>query len=103
MGEARITQRGIDVGQAVSKMAQERSMSASQLSLLWTKDQPGITAPIIGPRTWHTLKMRWPLLIRKLDDADRPLFDALVHPGTAVADFHNSNDWMKAACLRFKI
>jgi hypothetical protein len=31
-----------------------------------------------------------------LDDADRPLFDELVHPGNAVADFHNSNPWMKA-------
>jgi hypothetical protein len=33
---------------------------------------------------------------KKLDDADRALFDDLVHPGTAVSDFHNSNDWMKA-------
>ena len=33
---------------------------------------------------------------KALDDADRPLFDELVHPGNAVADFHNSNDWMKA-------
>jgi hypothetical protein len=33
---------------------------------------------------------------RSLDEADRPLFDELVQPGTAVADFHNSNDWMKA-------
>ncbi len=51
MGRERITQRGIEVGQAVSKMAQERGLTASQLSLLWVKDQPGITAPIIGPRT----------------------------------------------------
>ena len=36
------------------------------------------------------------VLEMKLADADRPLFDALVHPGNAVADFHNSNDWMKA-------
>jgi hypothetical protein len=32
----------------------------------------------------------------QLDEADRPLFDALVHPGNAAADFHNTNDWMKA-------
>jgi 1-deoxyxylulose-5-phosphate synthase len=36
------------------------------------------------------------VLDRRLDDADRPLFDALVHPGNAVADFHSTNDWMKA-------
>lgn len=94
--QARVTQRGIEVGQAVSKMAQERGLTASQLSLLWIKDQPGITAPIIGPRTLAHLDDALVIIDKKLDDADRPLFDALVHPGTAVADFHNSNDWMKA-------
>jgi aryl-alcohol dehydrogenase-like predicted oxidoreductase len=96
MSQARITQRGIEVGQAISEMAQARGLTASQLSLLWTKDQPGITAPIIGPRTLGHLEDALGIIDKKLDDADRPLFDALVHPGTAVADFHNSNDWMKA-------
>lgn len=94
--KARITQRGIDVGKAVGVMAQERGLTASQLSLLWTKDQPGITAPIIGPRTLAHLEDALGILDKALNDADRPLFDALVHPGTAVADFHNSNEWMKA-------
>lgn len=96
MGEARITQRGIEVGDAVSSMAQERGLTASQLALLWVKDQPGVTAPIIGPRTLAHLEDALGVIDKSLDDADRPLFDELVHPGTAVADFHNSNDWMKA-------
>jgi len=96
MVKARVTQRGIDVGKAVDKMAKERGMTASQLSLLWIKDQPGITAPIIGPRTLAHLEDALGIIDKTLDDADRPLFDELVHPGTAVADFHNSNDWMKA-------
>ena len=95
MVKARITQRGLEVGQAVSKMAKERGLTASQLALLWNKDQPGITAPIIGPRTLAHLEDALGVLDKTLDDADRPLFDALVHPGNAVADFHNSNDWMK--------
>src|SRR6266498_5374924 len=96
MSEARITQRGIDVGNVVNRMAEEHGLTASQLSLLWTKDQPGITAPIIGPRTLAHLEDALVILDKTLDDADRPLFDELVHPGNAVADFHNSNDWMKA-------
>lgn len=96
MVKARVTQQGIDVGKEVSKLAQERGLTASQFTLLWTKDQPGITAPIIGPRTLAHLEDALVILDKKLDDADRPLFDALVHPGNAVADFHNSNDWMKA-------
>lgn len=96
MVRARVTQRGIDVGKAVANMAQERGMTASQLSLLWIKDQPGITAPIVGPRTLAHLEDALGILDKTFEDADRPLFDELVHPGTAVADFHNSNDWMKA-------
>jgi len=96
MVKARVTQRGIDVGAAVSTMAQERGLTASQLSLLWIKDQPGITSPIIGPRTLAHLEDALGIIDKKFDDADRPLFDELVHPGTAVADFHNSNEWMKA-------
>lgn len=97
--KARVTQRGIEVGQAVGKMAQERGLTASQLSLLWIKDQPGITAPIIGPRTLAHLEDALGILDKTFDAADRPLFDELVHPGNAVADFHNSNDWMKARVL----
>ena len=99
MVKARVTQRGIEVGQAVSKLAAERGLTASQFSLLWTKDQPGVTAPIIGPRTLAHLEDALGIMDKKLDEADRPLFDELVHPGTAVADFHNSNDWMKARIL----
>ncbi len=99
MTKARVTTRGLDVGQAVARMAQERGLTASQLGLLWVKDQPAVTAPIIGPRTLAHLEDALGILDRALDAADRPLFDALVHPGNAVADFHNSNEWMKARIL----
>lgn len=93
---SRITRRGIAVGQQVVRMAAERGLTPSQLALLWVKDQPGVTAPIIGPRTLHHLEDALAVLEMSLAEADRPAFDALVHPGNAVADFHNSNDWMKA-------
>jgi len=99
MVKTRITKRGIEVGRAVSKLAQERGLTSSQLALLWTKDQPGITAPIIGPRALDHLEDALGIVDKTLDDADRPLFDELVHPGTAVSDFHNSNEWMKARIL----
>jgi 1-deoxyxylulose-5-phosphate synthase len=87
------------VRQAVSKMAQERRLTGSQLSLLWIKDQSAVTAPIIGPRTLAHLEDALVIIDKSLDEADRPLFDELVHPGTALADFHNSNDLMKARII----
>jgi aryl-alcohol dehydrogenase-like predicted oxidoreductase len=98
-GQERITQRGIEVGQAVNKMAQERGLTGSQLSLLRIKDQPAVTAPIIGPRTPLHLEGALVSIDKRLDETDRTLFNNLVHPGTAVADFHNSNDWMKARII----
>ncbi len=95
LGE-RITQRSLEVAEALAKMAQERGMTLTQLALLWVKDQPGVTSPILGPRTLAHLEDALPLLERRLDETDRPLFDALVHPGNAVSDFFNSNEWMKA-------
>jgi aryl-alcohol dehydrogenase-like predicted oxidoreductase len=78
------------------EMAQERGLTAAQLALLWCKDQPGVTAPITGPRTLAHLQEALPVLEMTLADEDRPIFDSLVHPGNAVADFHNSAWWMKA-------
>ncbi len=80
----------------VGEMARKRDMTITQLALLWAKDQPGVTSIILGPRTMEHLEDALPLLAMSLDDADRPLFDELVPPGTAVSDFHNSNEWMKA-------
>jgi len=92
----RITSKGNMVAAQMKSMAQERGLTSSQLALLWVKDQPGITAPIIGPRTLAQLEDALGILDKSLPESDRPLFDALVHPGNVVADFHNSNDWMKA-------
>lgn len=92
----RVTRKANAVAARLRDMAQERGMTMSQLALLWVKDQPGVTSPIIGPRTLAHLEDAIAILDKKLDDADRPLFDELVHPGNAVADFHNSNPWMKA-------
>lgn len=95
----RITEKGNTVAAELDKLAKERSLTITQLALLWVKDQPGITSPIIGPRTMEQLDDAIGILDQNLDEADRPLFDELVHPGNAIADFHNSNPWMKARIL----
>ena len=37
-----------------------------------------------------------PVMDKTLSADELAHFDELVHPGNAVADFHNSNPWMKA-------
>jgi aryl-alcohol dehydrogenase-like predicted oxidoreductase len=92
----RVNPTGREIGARMVELARERSMTAAQLALLWCKDQPGITAPIIGPRTMAQVEEALPVLEMSLKDEDRSIFDSLVHPGNAVADFYNSAWWMKA-------
>ncbi len=92
----RVTDQGVEVAKQVAKMAKEKDLTSAQLALLWVKEQPGVTSPIIGPRTIDQLKSFLPILEMTLSQEERQKFDELVHPGNAVADFHNSNEWMKA-------
>jgi aryl-alcohol dehydrogenase-like predicted oxidoreductase len=92
----RITPRAVEVARALAKLASERDLTLTQLALLWCKDQAGVTAPIIGPRTLAQLDDAIGVLDATLDDDTRAACDALVPPGNAVADFLNTSGWMTA-------
>lgn len=93
--EQRVTEEGIQVGDQLAAMAAEMGISGAQLALLWVKDQPAVTAPIIGPRTEAHLDELLAVMEMELDPEMDEQLDALVPPGAAVADFHNTSGWMK--------
>jgi 1-deoxyxylulose-5-phosphate synthase len=95
----RVTPRGVEVGRRFSALARDSNRSAAQLAVAWVKSQPGITAPLIGPRSVEQLQHLLPVLDDALDDDLRAACDELVPPGSAVVDFHNSAAWMKMAVL----
>ena len=89
----RINEAGIDVGNRFVALAKEAGIPPIQLAALWVKDQPGITAPIIGPRTLSHLDDLLPVGDLRLSDDVRKACDELVPPGGMVANFHNSAGW----------
>lgn len=91
----RVTEKGIAVGRRFVELAKETGISPAQLSILWVKDQDGITAPIIGPRTMDQLEELIPVAEMVLDDDIRQACDELVPPGSAAANFYNSAEWSK--------
>lgn len=95
----RIARRAVEVGTKFVALARAAGVSAAQLAVLWVKDQPGITAPLIGPRTVEQLTHLLPVLELKLDERLRRACDELVPPGSAVANFHNSAPWMKMSLV----
>lgn len=96
MFRERMSDKGLEVARKVGEMAKARGLSTAQYALLWCMVQPGITAPIIGPRTLQHIESFIPVMEQSLSSEEIQQFDELVHPGNAVADFHNSNPWMKA-------
>jgi len=91
----RITAPGIEVGRKFVQLANEHGIQPAQLAVLWIKDQPGVTAPLIGPRTLKQLEQFLPVMDMTLEQSLRSACDSLVPPGSAVANFHNSAPWMK--------
>jgi aryl-alcohol dehydrogenase-like predicted oxidoreductase len=91
MAEKRFTQRVFDVIEPMKEFVLQKNAPLSQIALAWVTRQPGVTAPIIGPRT-----------IEQLDDALRSLeitftpeelrrIDEIIPPGTHVSDFYSAD------------
>jgi aryl-alcohol dehydrogenase-like predicted oxidoreductase len=91
----RVTPRGIEAGEAFAELARVHGLPPGQLALLWCKDQPGITSPVVGPRTLDQLRDLLPVLEMTLSDAQRAACDAINPPGTAIVNFHNTAGWMR--------
>ena len=91
----RVTARGLEAGRAFADLARSHGRTPGQLALLWCKDQPGVTAPILGPRTVEQLAELLPVLDLTLSADERLACDALVPPGGVVTNFHNTAPWMK--------
>jgi aryl-alcohol dehydrogenase-like predicted oxidoreductase len=91
----RVTQAGVEVGNQFAAMAREHGLAPAQAAVLWAKDQAGVTAPIIGPRTLAQLQHLLPVLGMALPEDFRAKCDELVAPGSFVASFFNSAGWMR--------
>ena len=67
--------------EGVDKLADAHGITSSQFALAWCLQVPGVTCPIIGPRTADQLKDNMAALDVKLGDAEIKAVDALNPPG----------------------
>jgi 1-deoxyxylulose-5-phosphate synthase len=95
----RVTPHGISIGEKFTALAKECGKTPVQLAYVWCKDQPGITAPIVGPRTMQQLQDLLPALEMSLSEHERAACDEINPPGSAAVNFHNTSGWMKMRVL----
>jgi aryl-alcohol dehydrogenase-like predicted oxidoreductase len=94
----RLTKAALAVAKTVGELADERGLTSGQLALLWLRDRPGVTSPIVGPRTIEHLQESLAVADHEaLDDDAVAALDAVVAPGTFVSNFHNTSGWMAGA------
>src|SRR6188474_2345749 len=80
--------RAFDAVEALEGVAREKGVPLSQLALAWTIQQPGITSPIIGPRTLEQLEDNLKALEVTITDQDRARIDAISPPGRSIVPFY---------------
>ena len=91
----RVTSRGVEAGAKFAAIADRFGRMPGQLALTWCKDEPGITSPIVGPRTSEQLQQLLPVLEMSLSAEERSACDEINPPGGVLVNFHNTSGWLK--------
>ncbi len=92
MHRRRMTDRVYDVIEGMEPIAQGKGCTMSQLALAWTLQQPGITAPIIGPRTMEQFQDNMGALDVEFSGEDLQIIDSFAPPGEASSPYYEG-DW----------
>lgn len=87
----RFTRESFDVIEPLVALAAEKGVPLSQFALAWVVQQPGITSPIIGPRTLEQLEDALAALSIDITAEDRARIDEIIPPGTHVAPFYQAD------------
>lgn len=80
-----------DVIEGIGKLAAAKKCGVDAFALAWCAAQPGVTSPIIGPRTMEQLEGNLQALDVEITDADRKRIDELIKPGTQVAPYYDAD------------
>lgn len=77
-------------GEALEPIVQAKGVTMSQFSLAWAMAQPGVTSPIIGPRTMEQFEDNLKAAEVVISDEDPKAVDHIVRPGTHVSPYYEA-------------
>ncbi len=69
----------------------ERGVSPVQFAVAWVKNRPGVTSPIIGPRTMEQLTDYLASREISVTAEDEKALDEIFPPGTHVSNYYNAD------------
>ncbi len=86
------SERAYDVLDVITALAGEKSCTPAQAALAWVAEQPGVTSPIIGPRTMDHLEDNLGAADITFSEEDFARVDAVAPPERAIVSYYNG--WM---------
>jgi aryl-alcohol dehydrogenase-like predicted oxidoreductase len=81
----------MDIADGLVPIAEAHNATVAQIALAWVAAQPGVTAPIAGPRTLEQLIDNLGALDITLTQEDLDNIDELAPPGTNAADYYEAS------------
>lgn len=87
----RWTESAFDVIEGVTPLAEAKGVNLSQFALAWCVQQPGVTSPIIGPRTMEQLEDNLKALDVALTADDLAAIDRVAMPGRVAAPYYEAD------------
>jgi aryl-alcohol dehydrogenase-like predicted oxidoreductase len=91
MGWNHFTEEAFAVAEVVEAIATEKGCTTGQLALAWCKEQPGITSPIIGPRTMEQLEDNLGAANVEITEEDRERLDEVAAPARAIVAYYEAD------------
>jgi aryl-alcohol dehydrogenase-like predicted oxidoreductase len=79
-----------DVLEGLEPIAAEKGVSMSQFALAWVMAQPGVTSPIIGPRTMEQLDDNLLGANVEITREDLKAVDQIIPPGQMVSPYYEA-------------
>ena len=73
------------------RFCEERGVAPARWALAWCLHQPGVTSPIIGPRTMEQMEDYLAASAIPVTDEDRGAVDAIFPPGTHVSEYYRAD------------
>lgn len=87
----RLVEPIFDVIEPLEELARAKEVTLAELALAWVVQQPGVTAPIVGPRTLEHLESNLRALEISFTPQELRRIDATIPPGTHVSPFYDAD------------
>jgi len=87
----RLNDRIYDVIEPLEEMAKEKGCALSQMALAWVEQQPGVTSPIIGPRTMEQLEDNLGAKDITFTPDELKRIDGIIRRGDYVAPYYEAD------------